>query len=119
MPTKIVIKATDVSIPALLNDSVAAQEFKKRLPYKISGRRYDIDYCCKVAYGVFDPLERKSRWENGDIALESGWLNIFFAGENEAKCCNGIMIIANIKKEHLELVRGLPDNVKFLVELLN
>lgn len=117
VPTRIVIKATDVVIPAVLNDTVAAQEFKKRLPFKVSGYRYEVDYCCTSACGVFDLTETQSGWKNGDISLAGGWFTIFFGGEETSENYHGMMIIAHIKGEHLELVKSLPDNVKFVVEL--
>lgn len=117
MPTRIVLKANDVVIPAMLNDTVAAQEFKKRLPFKVSGNRYEADYCCTAACGVFDPTETQSGWKNGDINLAGGWFAVLFDGEETSQKYHGMMIIAHIEEEHLPLVRGLPDAVKFVVKL--
>lgn len=117
MPTHIIIKANEVIIPALLNDTVAAQEFKKRLPFKVLGNRYEVDYCCTAACGVFDPTETQSGWKNGDISLAGGWFAILFDGQETSQDYQGMMIIAHIDQEHLPLVIGLPDAVKFVVEL--
>lgn len=116
MPTRIEIKANNVVIPAVLNDTVAAQEFKKRLPFKVSGNRYEVDYCCTTACGVFDPTETQTGWKNGDISLAGGWFAILFDGEETSQDYHGMMIIAHIEEEHMPLVRGLPDAVKFVVE---
>lgn len=117
MPTSIVLKANDVKIPATLNDTVAAQEFKKRMPFKVSGYRSAVDYCCTAACGIFDPTETQSGWKNGDISLAGGWFAVLFDGEEASQSYKGMMIIANIDEENLHLVKELPDNVKFVVEL--
>jgi len=69
MPAQIVRKADGVEIPATLNDTVTAKAFLKRLPFTVSGTRSAVDYCCRTAYGVFDPTETQSGWKNGDISL--------------------------------------------------
>lgn len=117
MPTQIVLKANNVVIPATLNDTVAAQEFKKRLPFKVSGYRSPVDYCCTATCGVFDPAETQCGWKNGDISLAGGWFAVLFDGEEASQNYPGMMIIAHVEEENLELVKALPENVKFVVEL--
>ncbi|NMC13814.1 MAG: hypothetical protein GYA34_13150, partial [Chloroflexi bacterium] len=116
MPTRIVIKANDVVIPALLNDTAAAKDFKKRLPFNVSGNRYKMDYCCTADCGAFDPAETQSGWKNGDISLAGGWFAILFDGEESSQVHHDLMIIAHIEEEYLPLVRRLPDNVRFVVD---
>ena len=117
IPTRIELKANNVVIPAILNDTVAAQEFKKRLPFSASGYRSVVDYSCTAACGIFDPTETQSGWRNGDISLAGGWFSVHFDGEETSNNDHGMMIIAHIDEEHLRLVRNLPDIVKFVVEL--
>jgi hypothetical protein len=117
MPTKILIKADNKTIPAVLNDTLAAREFKKRLPFKVSGNRYENDYCCPAACCVFDPTETQSGWKNGDISLAGGWFAILFDGEEMSRDYRGMMIIARIGEENLHLIRELPESVQFVVEL--
>ncbi len=117
MPTRIILKANDVVIPAMLNDTMAAREFKKRLPFKVSGYRSAVDYCCTAACGVFDPAETQSGWKNGDISLAGGWFAVLFDGEEASQSYHGMMIIAHIEKDNLYLVKALPETVKFVVEL--
>jgi hypothetical protein len=119
MPTSIILKANDVVIPAMLNDTVAAQEVKKRLPFKVTGYRSAVDYCCAATCGIFDPTETQFGWQNGDISFSGGWFTILFDGEGTAQNNHGMMIIAHIEDEHLPLVQGLPDTVRFVVELAN
>lgn len=117
MPTDVVIRTGTVDIPATLNDSVAAQDFRKRLPFKVSGRRSAVDYCCTTDSGRYDPAETQSGWKNGDISLAGGWFAILFDGEEKSGDYHGMMVIAHIEEEHLPLVKGLPDSVNFTVEL--
>lgn len=117
MATSILLKANGIVIPATLNDTVAAQDFKKRLPFTISGHRSEVDYCCKVASGIFDPAQTQSGWKNGDISLAGGWFAVLFDGEENSSDYRGMMIIAHIDKENLKLVKSLPASVRFTVEL--
>ena len=116
MPTKIILKANGIEIPAILNDTVAAKEFRKRLPFSVSGNRSAVDYCCRTACGIFDPAETQSGWTNGDISLAGGWFAVLFDGEETSQAYHGMMIIAHIDNAHLPLVKGLSDSVKFTVE---
>lgn len=117
MAAKIILKANHTVIPAILNDTVAAKDFKKRLPLTISGHRSEFDYCCTAASGLFDPLETQSGWKNGDISLAGGWFAVLFDGEEHSSECRGMMVIAHINEENLDLVRNLPSSVHFTVEL--
>lgn len=117
MPTKIVLKANDITIPATLNDTVAAQDFKTRMPFKVSGFRSPVDYCCTAEGGKFDPKETQAGWKNGDISLAGGWFAVLFDGEENSKSYDGMMIIAHIDQDNLDLVKGLPSRVEFTVEV--
>jgi len=117
MPTPIVLKVNDITIPATLNDTVAAQDFKTRLPFVASGYRSTVDYCCTAQSGKFDPKETQAGWKNGDISLAGGWFAVLFEGEEQSKAYTDMMIIAHIDAENLYLVKELPQNVTFTVEL--
>ena len=117
MPTSIVLKTNDVTIPATLNDTVAAQDFKTRLPFVVSGYRSTLDYCCTADAGKYDPKEKQAGWKNGDISLAGGWFAVLFDGEEQSKSYTDMMIIAHIDEENLDLVKSLPQDVTFTVEL--
>lgn len=117
MATSILLKTDNAVIPAVLNDTVAARDFKKRLPLTLSGHRSEIDYCCTAASGIFDPTEMQCGWKNGDISLAGGWLAILFDGEETSSDCRSMMVIAHIEEEYLDLVKNLPASVRFRVEL--
>ena len=119
MPTQIVLKANDIVIPAILNDTVAARGFKKRLSLKVSGYRSDVDYCCTAACSVFDPTETQAGWKNGDISLAGGWFAVLFDGEEGSYQYKNMMIIAHVNEEYLHLIKELPATVKFSVEIAN
>lgn len=117
MAEQILLKANGTVIPAALNDTVAAQDFKKRLPFTVSGHRSAVDYCCRLASGIFDPAETQSGWKNGDISLAGGWFAVLFDGEENSSDYRGMMVIVHINEENLELVKSLPASVRFTVEL--
>ena len=117
MTTQILITADGITIPAILNNTVAAQDFKKRLPFVVSGHRSSVDYCCVAESGNFDPDELQSGWKNGDISLAGGWFAVLFDGEESSARYTNMMIIASIDEKHLDLVKNLPDDVTFKVEL--
>ncbi|MDD2626459.1 MAG: cyclophilin-like fold protein [Candidatus Methanomethylophilus sp.] len=102
-------------VHAVLNDTVAAQDFAKRLPFQCSGYDSGIDYCCTVADGRFDPLERQTGWKNGDISLGSGWFALLYGGEEESSAHRDMMIIGHIRDEDLPLVRQMPKKVRLTI----
>ncbi len=114
---KIIIKAGNVMIPAQLNNTVAARDFKKRLPFTVFGHRSPVDYCCIAESGLYDVDEMQTGWKNGDISLGGGWFAILFDGEEKSDVYKHMMIIAHIDKKDLYLVQNLPENVTFTVEL--
>lgn len=111
------MKTETVSIPAVLNDSVAAKDFQKRLPVTVSGSRGEYDYHFKTAIGCFDPEQTQIGWQDGNISLSGGWLRIFFSGEEETERRERTMVIAHIDRKDLLLVRALPENAKIRVEI--
>lgn len=117
MTTPLIIKAGETLIPAVLNDTVAAKDFKKHLPFRVSGFKSPVDYCCSAACGIFDPTETQSGWKNGDISLAGGWFAILFDGQESSADYRNMMIIAHIDEENLDLIRGLPEHVKFSVDI--
>ena len=117
MPTSIVLKVNNITIPATLNNTVAAQDFKSRLPFVVSGYRSTMDYCCTAEGGKYDPKETQAGWKNGDISLGGGWFAVLFDGEEKSKSYTDMMIIAHIDDEDLHMVKSLPENVTFIVDL--
>ena len=69
--------------------------------------------------GDSTPWETQSGWKNGDISLAGGWFAVLFDGEEESKNYHGMMVIGHIEEESLDLVKALPAQVKFTVELAN
>ena len=116
MPKKIILRAGDTVVPAVLNDTVAAKDFEKRMPFKVTAHRSAVDYCGTAASGVFDPSETRSGWKNGDISLAGGWFAVLFDGEDKSGSYHGMMPIAHIDQADLPLVKAMPETVKFVVE---
>lgn len=114
---KILITNGKTVIRASLNDTVAAKDFEKRLPFKCSGYDSGIDYCCNAANGVYDPTELQYGWKNGDISLGDGWFALLYGGEEQSKAYNNMMIIGHIDEADLSAVRDMPHRVNFTVTL--
>ncbi len=112
---KICITNGNVILYADLNDTVAANDFAKRLPCRFSGADSGIDYCCKAANGVYDPLETQAGWKNGDLCLCGGWFAILYGGEEESRHHRNMMIIGRVEEKSLEQIRNLPDKANFYV----
>lgn len=100
-------------IPAMLNDTKAAQDFGKRLPFQVTCHDSGIDYCGTVARGRFDPLEFKIGWKNGDIMLSGGWFALLYDGEERSKEFDQMMIIGHF--DDIETVRNLPATIRLTV----
>ena len=114
------IRITDgtTTLRAVLNDTVAARDFEKRLPFTVSGYDSGIDYCCNAASGIFDPMETQAGWKNGDISLGSGWFALLYGGEEQSKAYQNMMIIGHILGEDLPLVSKMPERVNLTVSLV-
>ncbi len=103
-------------IHAVLNGTVAAQDFEKRLLCTFSGSDSGMDYCCSAANGLYDPLEAQRGWKNGDISLCDGWFALLYDGEEQSDEYGEMMIIGHIHDEDLPLVRQMPPRVTLKVE---
>lgn len=113
----ITIKADGITIPAMLNDTVAAKDFETRLPFRVKGTDSGIDYCCVAAEGKCEESERQTGWKNGDINLAGGWFALLYGGEEQSAAYTDMMIIGHIDAKDLPFVRRLPKSVSFTVEL--
>ncbi len=103
-------------IHATLNNTVAAHDFEKRLPCTFNGSDSGTDYCCAAANGLYDPLETRRGWKNGDISLCDGWFALLYGGEEQSDTYGDMMIIGHIHDEDLPLVRQMPSRVTLKVE---
>ena len=105
----------NVRIRAKLNDTLAARDFEKRLPFTCSGYDSGTDYFCSAANGLYDPLERQIGWKNGDISLGGGWFALLYGGEEISEEYKEIMIIGHVHEGDLELVGRMPERVTLTV----
>ena len=113
------IKITDgrTVLRAVLNDTAAAQDFEKRLPFSVSGYDSGMDYCCSAASGLYDPTETQTGWKNGDISLGGGWFALLYGGEEQSKEYHNMMIIGHILEEDLKLVKNMPEKVNLSISI--
>lgn len=110
---EIYLMVEDNRIPAVLNDTKAARDFAKRLPFQITCRDSGVDYCGAAARGRFDPSELSTGWENGDIMLSGGWFALLYDGEEHSKELGQMMIIGHF--DDLEAVKNLPETIHLKV----
>lgn len=103
-------------IPATLNNTLTAREFKKLLPFTVSTSKGEYDFCGMGPSLKSDPRERQAGWINGDIGYARGWFALFHSGEEESSSYTSEMIIGHIDDSYLETVRGLRGSVQILVE---
>ena len=113
--TNITIKDGSICIRAVLNETVAAKDFQKRLPFKCCGYDSGIDYCCTAASGLFDPLEMQTGWKNGDISLGGGWLALLYGGEDQSAMVHNMMIIGHIEADDLQKMKAMAKRVNLTI----
>jgi len=111
----VVISDGRVKVRAVLNDTLAAKDFEKRLPFTCSGYDSGTDYCCSAASGLYDPLETQTGWKNGDISLGGGWFALLYGGEKKSGEYKDMMIIGHIMEDDLELVKNMPERITLKV----
>lgn len=111
--TRIVLNVDGISIPAILNDTCAAKDFEKRMPFQVTCHDSGIGYYKWAARGRFDPSELSRGWKNGDIMLSSGWFALLYGGEETSEEYGETMIIGHF--DDLEAVRNLPKTIRLTV----
>jgi len=116
MNNRILLKCDTIRIPAVMNNTAAARDFKRRLPVTVSGRRSADSYSFPVAVGCFDPEETQTDWKAGDISISGGRLRVFFDGGEASVNFAGATVIAHIRKRDLHLIHKFPDNVRLTIE---
>ena len=111
----VIITDGSVRIRAALNDTLAARDFEKRLPFTCSGYDSGTDYCCSAANGLFDPLETQVGWKNGDISLGGGWFALLYGGAETSEAYKEMMIIGHIHEGDLKLIDQMAERVTLVV----
>lgn len=112
---KILITDGNTVLHAELNDTAAAKDFEKRLPFKCAGCDSGVDYCCYAAAGRYDPTELQTGWKNGDISLGGGWFALLYGVEEQSESYRNMMIIGHINDEDLSNVHAMPNRVSLTV----
>lgn len=115
--TQITLTIGDMEIPAVLNDTVAAQSFKEMLPFTVTASKGQYDYCGVGEDIAYDEDETQAGWKNGDIGYARGWFALFHSGEEESSGYTSEMIIGHMDDSYLDSVRDLPGSVEITVEL--
>ncbi len=113
--TPVTLTVDGIAIPATLNGTRTAQSFAENLPFSITLRRYESDYCTPTRPLPVKESETQHGWANGDIGLFGGWFTLLFAGEEHSRSTPGVMVIGRIGDGALETVRRLPETISLTV----
>ena len=96
---------------AVLNDTVAARDFARRLPCRMTGTDSGTDYCFPAASGIYDPMETRVGWENGDLCLCGGYFAILYGGAEGSGSCSDMVLIGRLEAPSLKQIEKWPDRV--------
>ena len=83
---------------ALLNDTVAARDFARRLPCTLVAVPVEDGYEAVTAKGCYDPMESVDHFASGDLVWSGGKL-LFCARERAVRRPGGIKVIGHMKAE--------------------
>ena len=114
--TKIIIKIGDLEIPAVLNNTLTATEFAKRLPFKVTASKSNLDFCGAVSSLPSKSSEKQDGWKNGDIGYNRGWFALFHSGEEQSSSYTNEMIIGHIDEDYIEKLREMTENIEIIVQ---
>lgn len=81
---------------ALLNDTVAARDFARRLPCTLVAVPVEDGYEAVTAKGCYAPMESVDHFASGDLVWSGGKL-LFCARERAVRRPGGIMVIGHMK----------------------
>ncbi len=107
------MRTGDLTIHAVLNESLVSGEFAKRMPQTFQCRRCDTEYFAPVPREIFNPDELQFGWQKGDILYWNGWL-ILDTGEDGVR--EGLTMVIGHMSEY-ELLRGQKDSIKLRISL--
>ena len=114
--TEITIKIGDLKIPAVLNNTLTATEFIKRLPFRLAVSKSNLDFCGAVSSLPSKASEQQAGWKNGDIGYGRGWFALFHSGEEQSSSYTNEMIIGYIDKDYIEVLRDMTGTIEIIVE---
>lgn len=117
--TAVTVKMVGTEIPAVLNTTLAAREFIKRLPFTITVSKSEFDFCGSAGTLRSDPDEHQVGWENGDIGYNRGWFALFHSGEEQSSSYTNEMIIGHIDDSYIETLRSMDGSLEITVQLKN
>lgn len=115
--TNVTLTIGSTTIPAVLNDTVAAKEFIKRLPFTVTASKGQYDFCGLAGSLKYDEAETQAGWKNGDIGYAKGWFALFHSGEEQSESYTSEMIIGHVDDSYLETIRNMPNSIEITVEL--
>ncbi len=113
--TRITLTSKYGVLHATLNHSVAAKSFEDLLPMDISFGKSGVDFCTTAPNLKTKRGQGQFGWHLGDITYVGGWLSIFYAGQHRLPM--KLMVLGNIDKEDIQLLKSLNSQVSFKIEI--
>lgn len=118
--TSITITIDDVVIPAVLNNSVSAQDFIARMPFTVSMTRGTADFYASLEEPFqYDESDVHNGWKNGDIGFDHGgnYLTIFHSGEDTSEEYENQITLGHISD--LSLLGNIGTSIQATFALVN
>ena len=117
--TGITLTVGDRTIPAVLNDSLAARELISRLPFTVGLHRYEHDYCGVMDAPLpFDKGDLKNGWKNGEIAFaaDGSYFAILYKDEEISSQFGNLVTLGALSQDPL-VMEALPSQISLKIDL--
>lgn len=116
IPIRLTVGAT--VIPAVLNDSKAAQALLAKLPYTVRLQRYEHDYCGVMSEALpYDKSSLRCGWTNGDIAyaVSGSYFAILYKDEEISMQHDGLVTMGTLSAPP-EIMDTLAASISVTIE---
>ncbi len=112
--TQIELIADGMAYDGVLNDTLAAKVFLKRLPFSATCRKNETEYYCSSANGVFEPMDLQTGYQAGDIIQWDGWFFVAYKDADEEYEKQHFMVIGKVTG--VESFKKKPDSIKIIIK---
>ncbi len=112
--TQIELIADGKRYDGVLNETIAAKDFIKRLPFTATCRKNETEYYCSSANGVFEPLDLQLGYHAGDIIQWDGWFFVAYQDADEESAKQHHMVIGRLAG--YESLMTKSDSIKIIMK---
>ncbi len=111
--TKIELSAGGKTWEGILNETLAAKDFAKRLPFSATCRKNPTEYYCSSANGIFEPMELQLGYQAGDLIQWDGWFFVAYKDAEEAYQQQYYMVIGKLAEP--DTLESESDSIKIKI----